>query len=165
MQEDFEDDVKSSAKDDSAEKSAKKTAEASTSSKNEASESATSDKKSTVDDSTIFDLLDLSTTEPSETDCLLDIFNSAANSCKPNASAQSSSNILTFDFLKKLPGSTSTASAMDTSSGKKGAISKPKMNDKKTSAWMDLFADLDPLANPTTMEKKIAGMNQNCLDA
>ncbi|XP_055315827.1 islet cell autoantigen 1 [Sitodiplosis mosellana] len=167
FKEDFEDEVKSSEKDSSAEKPVKKTAEEPTTSKSEASISATSEMKPTVDDSTIFDLLDLSTTEPTETDCLLDIFNSAANSCKPTpATAQSSSNILMFDFLKKIPGSTSATSAtMEANSSKKGAISKPKMNDKKTSAWMDLFADLDPLANPTNMEKKIAGLNQNCLDA
>lgn len=39
------------------------------------------------------------------------------------------------------------------------------MSDKKASAWMDLFQDLDPLSNPTAMERKIAGSNQNCLDA
>lgn len=173
MQEDFEDEVKPPEKDSLTEKSTKKTTEELTLSKSETSKSATS-----VDDSTILDLLDLSTNEPTETDCLLDIFNSAANGCKPSASTQQS-NILTFDFLKKIPGSTASlslssssssssaavAATTEASSGKKGVIAKAKINDKKTSAWMDLFADLDPLANPTTMEKKIAGLNQNCLDA
>lgn len=30
---------------------------------------------------------------------------------------------------------------------------------KDKSAWYDLFADLDPLANPETMEKKLSGDN------
>lgn len=167
LQEDFEDEVKSIEKDSSTEKSAKKMTEESTSFKSIVNESVTHEKRSSVDDSTILDLLDLSTTEPTETDCLLDIFNSAANGCKPiNTSAQSSSsNILTFDFLKKIPGSTASSSSAEASSSKKGVSNKAKMSDKKTSAWMDLFADLDPLANPSTMEKKIAGLNQNCLDA
>lgn len=124
-------------------------------------ENATSGSKASVSDSTILDLLDISNDEPSETDCLLDIFSNAANGCKPVTSAQSSSNILAFDFLKKMQGSTATSEA----NTKKGGTNKPKMSDKKTSAWMDLFADLDPLANPAAMEKKIAGFNQNCLDA
>lgn len=131
--------------------------------KSDTSESGSGGAQGSVDDSTILDLLDISTDEPRETDCLLDIFSNAANGCKPIASAQSTSttsNILTFDFLKKIHSSTGTS---DTS--KKVANNKTKTSDKKTSAWMDLFADLDPLANPTTMEKKISGMNQNCLDA
>lgn len=173
LQEDFEDEVKASQKDDSSkEKTAKQKEEETTQSKAETAESATSETKTSVSDSMILDLLDISTNEPTETDCLLDIFSNAANSCKPMASAQtssssssSSSNLSAFDFLKKIHGSTA-ASASSSEASKKGVTNKSKMNiDKKTSAWMDLFADLDPLANPTTIEKKIAGLNQNCLDA
>lgn len=120
----------------------------------------------------------------------MDIFsNAAANGCRPNnvAAQSSSSNLLAFDFLKKIHGSTaaaaavaatsacvpsSTASSSSSSSSSsseankaKGLFNKSKMSDKKASAWMDLFQDLDPLSNPTAMEKKIAGSNQNCLDA
>lgn len=38
-------------------------------------------------------------------------------------------------------------------------------NEKKNSAWFDLFADLDPLANPTNMEKKLSSLNKMSLDA
>lgn len=149
-----------------------------------------SETKTIVSDSTILDLLDISTNEPTETDCLLDIFSNSGNSCRTNnASAQSSSNLLTFDFLKKIHGSTAAAAAASAASScipsstasmslssssssslsdankGKSLINKSKMSDKKASAWMDLFADLDPLSNPTAMEKKIAGLNQNCLDA
>lgn len=159
LQEDFEDEVKATEKDDTIDKIGKNAVEQTSQTKSE-SVNATSENKTSVNDSTIFDLLDIATNEPSETDCLLDIFSNAANSCKPIASAQSTSNILTFDFLKKYQNSMTS-----TESNKKGVTNKPKMGEKKTSAWMDLFADLDPLANPTTMEKKIAGLNQNCLDA
>lgn len=163
LQEDFEDDIKTAQTDSIAEKSVENPSEEASLPKPESVENPTIGSKAIVDDSTIFDLLDITTDEPTESDCLLDIFSSAANGCKPTASSssQSSSNILAFDFLKKMQGST----ASPTEAGKKGVINKPKMNDKKATAWMDLFADLDPLANPTTMEKKIAGLNQNCLDA
>lgn len=134
---------------------------------------ATSETKTIVSDSTILDLLDISTNEPSETDCLLDIFSNASNGCRTNntQSAQSSSNLLTFDFLKKLHGPTTASAAASScipssseASKAKGVNNTSKISDKK-SAWMDLFADLDPLSNLTAMEKKIAGANQNCLDA
>lgn len=166
LQEDFEDDIKSTKDDSKAtagnvEKSEKKTNEETKLLKSDTKENATGATKATVDDSTIFDLLDLSTNEPNETDCLLDIFSNGGKSSTSaaNATAQSSSNILTFDFLKKMHSSSE--------SSKKGVATnnKSKMTDKKTSAWMDLFADLDPLANPMMIEKKIAGTNQNCLDA
>lgn len=169
MQEDFEDEVKSTEKCSSSKE--KET----TQTKSETIDRATSENKLSVSDSMILDLLDISTDESSETDCLLDIFSNAANGCKPTQPTQqptqsTTSNLLGFDFLKKIHGSTTTptpSSSSSTSSEpyKKGAGNKSKMSDKKASAWMDLFADLDPLANPTTMEKKIAGANQNCMDA
>ncbi|XP_031620299.1 islet cell autoantigen 1 [Contarinia nasturtii] len=172
FKEDFEDDIKSTKGDSTpatsnAEKSEKKATKESIVPKSDTNENATGGTKASVDDSTIFDLLDLSTNESSETDCLLDIFSNAANNCKPSTSSatataqsSSSSNILTFDFLKKMHSST-----VSSESSKKGVNNKSKMtnDNKKTSGinWIDLFADLDPLA----MEKKIAGSNQNCLDA
>lgn len=50
---------------------------------------------------------------------------------------------------------------------KKSTDSKPppKGDKKATAAWFDLFADLDPLANPTAMEQKISSANKNYLDA
>lgn len=152
---------------------AQKINEESSNSNSELGESTLKGNKAIVSDSTILDLLDISTDEPTESDCLLDIFSNVANGCKPIASSSSafqssstpssssSSNLLTFDFLKKMQGSTTSS----TDVGKKGVNNKTKINDKKATAWMDLFADLDPLANPTTMERKIAGLNQNCLDA
>lgn len=175
-QEDFEDDIKTAPMDNTAEMPAQKINEESSNSKPELGESTTKGNKAIVSDSTILDLLDISTDEPTESDCLLDIFSNVANGCKPTASSSSafqssstastassssSSNLLTFDFLKKMQGSTTSS----TDVGKKGVNNKTKINDKKATAWMDLFADLDPLANPTTMEKKIAGLNQNWLDA
>lgn len=155
--------------------------------KSQALDGEPNETKTIVSDSTILDLLDISTNEPNETDCLLDIFSNAANGCRPNnapaqsPSSSSSSNLLTFDFLKKIHGSstaatsscvpssstTSLLSSLSSSEANKGksSINKSKMSDKKASAWMNLFADLDPLSNPTAMEKKIAGSNQNCLDA
>lgn len=159
MQEDFEDDVKQTVNDASSDKALKKTNDETSKVKSESIQNTPIERKDSVNDSTILNLLDITTDEPNETDCLLDIFSNAANACKPITSTQSSSssssNILTFDFLKKMQSSSETS--------KKDV--KSKISDKKTSAWMDLFADLDPLANPTTMEKKIAGSNQNWLDA
>lgn len=162
----------------STEKSSSSKEKGATQTKSELTDSATSENKLSVSDSMILDLLDISTDESSETDCLLDIFSNAANGCKPTQPTQptqsTTSNLLGFDFLKKIHSSSTTAAAAAASSSssstssepyKKGATNKSKMSDKKASAWMDLFADLDPLANPTTMEKKIAGANQNCLDA
>lgn len=169
MQEDFEDEAKACEKDSMVKKG---NDERNIEPKSEVVESATNENKVSVSDSTILDLLDISTNEPSETDCLLDIFNNAANTCKTSAPSSSSSNLLAFDFLKKIHGSTAaspssgtTAAASATEATKKGVNNKSKASDKKASAWMDLFADLDPLANPTAMEQKIAGSNQNCLDA
>lgn len=97
--------------------------------------------------------------EPSETDLLLDVFGDVL---QPPTSNNSNTPLLsgTFDLFKKFQSSSSA-----TEQEKKSAIKKSKSNDKKVSAWMDLFADLDPLANLDTMEKKLAGANQNCLDA
>lgn len=110
----------------------------------------------------LFDLLDISGDEQTESDCLLDIFGSAACGGKSSANTSNStpSTSSAFDILKRLQG---TSNASDSSS-KKSAANRPK-TDKPNSTWMELFADLDPLANPTSMEKKIAGPNSNCLDA
>lgn len=212
VQEDFQDDIK--ATDNTP---IKKSQESDAQAKSQTTtDGGTIESKTIVSDSTILDLLDISSNElvtdkPSETDCLLDIFSNASNGCRTNNTpAQSSSNLLTFDFLKKFHGSSTAAAAAaatscipsstslsPTSSSSlseankaKGVTNKSKMSDKKASAWMDLFAgtyfwlrgwnlfdisslkliitlfaDLDPLSNPTAMEKKIAGSNQNCLDA
>lgn len=160
-QEDFEDEVKETSKEASVDKVMKKTNDEISKIKSQSIQSTPIERTDTINDSTIFNLLDITTDEPSETDCLLDMFSSAANACKPIASTQSSSsstsasNILSFDFLKNMH-----SSNVSSETSKKDVIKA-----KKTSAWMDLFADLDPLANPTTMEKKIAGSNQNWLDA
>lgn len=117
------------------------------------------------DNSNILDLLDLSLNEPSESDCLLDAFNNDELSLDGQmaaASTSSLSNILAFDILKKIQGTSNSTSDANKKSDKKQIM---KISDKKQAAWFDLFADLDPLANPINMEKKIAGLNQNCLDA
>lgn len=107
------------------------------------------------------DLFDLSLNEPNESDCLLDILSNEKSSNDTNALSRSLSNSLAFDILKRIQGTSNNASG----SNKTLTSRKQNITDKKTSAWLDLFADLDPLANPTNMEKKISGTNQNCLDA
>lgn len=74
---------------------------------------------------------------------------------------------LSFDIFKKIQGASAATmpSTSNASQNKSSVSNKSKIGDKKSSAWLDLFADLDPLANPTAMEKKISGKNQNCLDA
>lgn len=115
-----------------------------------------------VEPSSIFDLLDISVDESSESDCLLDVFDNTSTTNGLNSASTSNSGLLAFDILKKIQGASSNL----TESTKKGVLNKQqKITDKKNSAWMELFADLDPLANPTNMEKKIAGTNSNCLDA
>lgn len=120
-------------------------------------------------ESNVFDLLGLSTNEkPIEkpkSDCLLDWFDEVESGTldllPSEATPASASSDLSFDLLKKIQGSVSNVVDKD----KSKLPNKSKANDKKSAAWMDLFADLDPLANPTNMEKKISGPNQNCLDA
>lgn len=120
-------------------------------------------------ESSVCDLLGLSTneklSEKTEPDCLLDWFDEIDSSSlqllPANASAAASSD-LSFDLFKNIQGTASNA--LDKEKSNK-STNKSKINEKKNAAWMDLFADLDPLANPTCMEKKISGPNQNCSDA
>lgn len=123
-------------------------------------------------ESNVCDLLGLSfnkekPTGKSESDCLLDWFDEIETSTLhllPSHSTASAPPVTdsTFDLLKKVQG-TATTTTVD--KGKSKPVNKSNGNEKKNSAWMDLFADLDPLANPAMMEKKISGPNQNCLDA
>lgn len=41
------------------------------------------------------------------------------------------------------------------------SVNKEKVNPKNKSNWFDLFAELDPLANPDSMEKKLSGGHSN----
>lgn len=85
-----------------------------------------------------------------------DLFSSAAN---PSSTATSN---FSFDLFGKLNKSV----ASNKTNANKSTVSKqPSKADKKASAWFDLFADLDPLANPAAMEQKIASANKNYLDA
>lgn len=118
--------------------------------------------------SNVCDLLGLSMNEKPnklpESDCLLDWFDeidSSSLNLLPSHAPAAASIDLSFDLLKNYQGLASNAVGKETSR----PPNKSKKNEKKNSAWMDLFADLDPLANPTSMEKKISGPNQNCLDA
>lgn len=120
-------------------------------------------------DSNICDLLGLSTNEKvndkTEPDCLLDWFDeidSRSLNLLPSNPPATASDDSSFDLFKKIQGSAPNTAA---DKEKSKPPSKSKTNEKKNSAWMDLFADLDPLANPANMEKKISGPNQNCLDA
>lgn len=77
---------------------------------------------------------------------------------------------LSFDIFKKIQNTPAASgptgsSAAANANQDKSVTNKPKIGDKKSNAWFDLFADLDPLANPAAMEKAISGKNQNCLDA
>lgn len=79
-----------------------------------------------------------------------------------------STSAFTFDLFSKLNKSVSTNKANATPGTGAAATATPKppsKADKKASAWFDLFADLDPLANPAAMEQKIASANKNYLDA
>lgn len=105
--------------------------------------------------------MNISTNEPSETDFLLDVFGDDEKDLVPTNKSNSASISSPFDIFKKLQGASNNATDTD----KKTTFNKQKISDKKAAAWMDLFADLDPLANPINLEKKIAGLNQNCLDA
>lgn len=126
-----------------------------------------------LSESNVCDLLGLSMTNEKsdikpEYECLLDWFDEidsgSMNLLPSNANlpAAASSDLSSFDLFKKIQGTASNALAKEKSNK---PPNKSKTNEKKNSAWMDLFADLDPLANPTSMEKKISGPNQNCLDA
>lgn len=93
------------------------------------------------------------------TDLLLDLFDTSdvkSNQSTLNEPSSSSSTSLAFDLFKKIQNTASFAS--NNGKMKTGKLSG---TDKPTSAWMDLFADLDPLANPTSMEKKISGTIDN----
>lgn len=118
-----------------------------------------------TNDSSILDLLDISSKnnqpESNETDFLLDLFDDKFIEPQQKQSNATTSTSLAFDIFKKIQGS---SNAVDSDKAKQ-QNTKSKNNDKKNSTWFDLFSDLDPLANPTSMEKKISGLNQNSLDA
>lgn len=133
---------------------------------NETKSAAKVQPRSDLQESNVCDLLGISSNEKpnkeSESDCLLDWFDeidSSSLSLLPSHAA--ASNELSSDLLKSIEGSSSNAINKE----KSKPLNKSKKNEKKNSAWMDLFADLDPLANPTSMEKKISGPIQNCSDA
>lgn len=102
-------------------------------------------------------------TESSCTDPLLsylDDTNDLLNiSSEPNPKPTSS---FSFDLFSKLH---KTAVPQASKSAVEKNMPKPSKSDKKASAWFDLFADLDPLANPAAMEQKISSANKNYMDA
>lgn len=123
-------------------------------------------------ESHVCDLLGLSTNEKfeekPEAECLLDWFDeidSSSFNLKPANAPTTAPSDSSFDLFKKIQGTAASALAKEKSTKPLPNKSKAKTGEKKNSAWMDLFADLDPLANPASMEKKISGPNQNCLDA
>lgn len=98
----------------------------------------------------------------SATDPLLNLLDqSDLFASDPNPKATAMSNF-SFDLFGKL---NKSASAYKANADKSTVSKSSKATDKKASAWFDLFADLDPLANPAAMEQKIAGANKNYLDA
>lgn len=109
----------------------------------------------------LFDLLDAPSNElrvdQMTADLLLDLFD--VSDIKSNQSTlnepSSSSTSLAFDLFKKIQ---STASFAGNNAKAKSTKSSGA---EKPPAWMDLFADLDPLANPASMEKKISGPIDN----
>lgn len=113
------------------------------------------------EEANLFDLLDAPSNElrvdQMTADLLLDLFDVSdvkSNQSAPNEPSASSTS-LAFDLFRKIQ---STASF----TGNNGKMKAAKASGaEKSPAWMDLFADLDPLANPASMEKKISGSIDN----
>lgn len=97
----------------------------------------------------------------SASDPLLNLFDQS-NSLASNSNAKPSTlSNFNFDLFGKL----NKSNANKANASDKSAQSAPSKMDKKASAWFDLFADLDPLANPAAMEQRISSANKNYLDA
>lgn len=62
-------------------------------------------------------------------------------------------------FNKTSSNNTPTSTGDETEADKKSSPQKSKSR-KDKSAWYDLFADLDPLANPEALEKKLSENSQ-----
>lgn len=106
----------------------------------------------------IFDTIDDTS---SANDPLLN-FNDQSNLLASNSNAKPSTlSNFNFDLFGKL----SKSNANKSNATEKSAQSVPSKGDKKAAAWFDLFADLDPLANPAAMEQRISSANKNYLDA
>lgn len=164
LQEEYEDNVSGvKKKSESASSNANSETTNNENASNSKAQSSTSASDNKAESSLFMDLLDISGDEANETDILLSCFNEKSESMQRNSNAaQQNSSIstgLAFDLFKRLQ----PASSAHENDSKKLSSNKSKSGEK--SAWFDLFADLDPLANPTAIEKRISGPNQNCLDA
>lgn len=66
-----------------------------------------------------------------------------------------------LDLFKSLPAKSNKS---DDGAGKRTtnrSVNKEKVNPKNKANWFDLFAELDPLANPDSIEKKLSGGHSN----
>lgn len=91
---------------------------------------------------------------------------SNVNSEKPTAPTESSAdNVMRkknsiLQLFNKTTGNVAPSSMADgETDGEKKVSPQTSKSRKDKSAWFDLFADLDPLANPETLEKKLGGNN------
>lgn len=115
--------------------------------------------------SNLDDLLGIcdSTASDSLFNLLDDSSNLLTNSSDSKSTKPSNAPLSNFSF--DLFGKLSKSNAPNANKIAENSASKPSKSDKKTTAWFDLFAELDPLANPSAIEQKLAGSNKNYLDA
>lgn len=64
-------------------------------------------------------------------------------------------------LFKGLPSKSDKSDDGATKRSTNRTANKEKPNQKNKSNWFDLFAELDPLANPDSMEKKLSGGHSN----
>lgn len=87
-----------------------------------------------------------------------------AESTKTPMSTESSAENMTKmknSILQLFNKTSSTPSTIgDETDADKRAVPQQSKSRKDKSAWYDLFADLDPLANPETLEKKLSENSQ-----
>lgn len=66
-----------------------------------------------------------------------------------------------LDLFKSLPSKSNKSEDGSSKRPTNRSVNKEKVNPKNKSNWFDLFAELDPLANPDSMEKKLSGGHSN----
>lgn len=66
-----------------------------------------------------------------------------------------------LDLFKSLPSKSNKSEDGSAKRTTNRSVNKEKVNPKNKSNWFDLFAELDPLANPDSMEKKLSGGHSN----
>lgn len=125
--------------------------------------STSDDFQSNLDD--LLGICDNVESESSASDPLLNLFDNPSDLLTNSSDSKSKPSAALSNFSFDLFGKSNKPAVAQAAKTTDKSASKPSKSDKKATAWFDLFADLDPFANPAAMEQKLAGANKNYLDA